>query len=56
MQTLFSSLVILFFTASITDVSWLFSSCCLDGDDVVPFLVLVLLLFDIMVVLIVFNN
>ena len=55
-QTLFSSLVIWFFRASITDVSWLFSSCCLDGDDAVPCLVLVLLLFKILLVLIDFNN
>ena len=55
-QTSFSSFVIWFFRASITDVSWLFSSCCLDGDDAVPCLVLVLLLFKILLVLIDFNN
>ena len=35
-QTFFSSFVIWFFRASITDISWLFSSCCLDDDDAVP--------------------
>ena len=55
-QTLFSSFVIWFFRALITDVGCLFSSCCLDGNDTVPCLVLVLLLFDILVVLIDFNN